>query len=161
MVAINTIQRLYRIEKAAKELSTEERHALRQTEAVPILEDFKAWLDKSASQGLPKSKMGTAIGYCLNQWPKLVRYLEDGDLSIDNNLAERDIRPLTTGRKNWMFSNTPKGADSSAILYSLVLTARANGLNPYRYLRALFRQLPNQEEEANLDTLLPWNITLD
>lgn len=160
MVAINAIQKLYRIEKLAKDMSAGERQVLRQAEAVPILNDFKAWLEKSAAHGLPKSMIGSAITYCLHQWPKLIRYLEDGDLAIDNNIAERDIRPFTTGRKNWMFSNTPKGADSSSILYSIVLTARANGLNPYHYLRELFTKLPNLKDEDSIDQLLPWNIEL-
>lgn len=160
MIAINTIQKLYRIEKQAKHLDAVERKALRQQQSAPILAGFKEWLEKSEAQGLPKSKMGTAIGYCLNQWPKLIRYINDGNLAIDNNIAERDIRPFATGRKNWMFSNTPRGADSSAILYSLVLTARANNLNPYRYLTALFKRLPNLAAD-DLSCLMPWNIVLD
>lgn len=161
MVAISTIQKLYLIEKQAKTLDAVERKAIRQEQAIPILAGFKEWLEKSAAQGLPKSKMGTAIGYCLNQWPKLMRYIDDGNLAIDNNIAERDIRPFTTGRKNWMFSNTPRGAESSAILYSLVLTARANNLNPYRYLTALFNRLPNLAGDDDLSGLMPWNIALD
>ncbi len=161
MVAITTIQKLYRIEKQIKDLDTDARKAVRQEQSLPILMGFKQWLEKSEAQGLPKSKMGTAIGYCLNQWPKLMRYLDDGDLAIDNNIAERDIRPFTTGRKNWMFSNTPRGANSSAILYSIVLTARANNLNPYRYLQALFERLPNLDADDDLSGMMPWNIVLD
>lgn len=161
MIAINTIQKLYRIEKASKDLDADARKAVRQAQALPILVDFKQWLEKSEAQGLPKSKMGTAITYCLNQWPKLMRYIEDGDLSIDNNIAERDIRPFTTGRKNWMFSQTPRGANNSAILYSLVLTARANNINPYRYLSALLTRLPNVTIDDDLNDLMPWDIVLD
>ncbi len=161
MVAINTIQKLYRIEKEIKDLDAVARKAARQEKALPILAGFKQWLEKGEAQGLPKSKMGTAIGYCLNQWPKLMRYTEDGDLAIDNNIAERDIRPFTTGRKNWMFSQTPRGANNSAILYSLVLTARANNLNPYRYLAEIFRRLPNLAPDDDLSDLMPWNIVLD
>ena len=116
---------------------------------------------KERSPRITQIKNGDAIGYCLNQWPKLMRYLDDGDLAIDNNIAERDIRPFTTGRKNWMFSNTPRGANSSATLYSLVLTVRANGLNPYRYLAQLFRRLPNLAADDDLNSLMPWNIELD
>jgi hypothetical protein len=160
MMAINTIQKLYRIEKQAKELAADERKTLRQEQAVPILNGFKKWLEKAAAQGLPKSKMGNAVTCCLNQWPKLIRYVEDGNLSIDNNIAERDIRPFATGRKNWMFSNTPRGARSSAILYSLVLTARANNLNLYSYLTELFKRLPNLAEGDDLSSLMPWEINL-
>lgn len=159
-VAINLIQKLYRLEQQIRDLPPDERHARRQAEAIPVLDTFKAWLDKSAAQGLPKSKMGQAVQYCLNQWPKLLGYLADGRLEIDNNRAERDIRPFTTGRKNWLFSNTPRGARSSAILYSLVMTARANNVNPYHYLRAVLTRLPNLKANNNLDELLPWNIAL-
>lgn len=160
MVAINLIQKLYRLEKQIRDLPPEERYAQRQAKARPVLEAFKAWLDKSAAQGLPKSKMGQAVQYCLNQWPKLLGYLADGRLEIDNNRAERDIRPFTTGRKNWLFSNTPRGARSSAILYSLVMTARANHVNPYHYLRTILTRLPNLSANDSLDELLPWNMTL-
>lgn len=160
MQALSTIQKLYRVETLAKDKTADERYQLRQEQAKPLLERFKTWLEKCHATGLPKSKMGDAISYCLNQWPKLVRYVEDGRLSIDNNIAERDIRPFAMGRKNWMFSNTPRGAESSAVLYSLVLTARANGLNQYRYLKALFEQLPNLEGD-DLSSLMPWNIKID
>ena len=161
MVAINTIQKLYLIEKKIKDLGADARKTARQEQATPIITGFKEWLTKSEAQGLPKSKMGIAINYCLNQWPKLIRYLDDGDLAIDNNIAERDIRPFATGRKNWMFSQTPRGASNSAILYSLVLTARANQINPYHYLAELFKRLPNLPAEEDLSGLMPWNIVLD
>ncbi len=160
MVAINLIQKLYRLEKQMRELPPNERQARRLAEAKPILETFKTWLDKSAAQGLPKSKMGQAVQYCLNQWPKLLGYLADGRLEIDNNRAEQDIRPFTTGRKNWLFSNTPRGAHSSAVLYSLVMTARANDVNPYHYLREVLERLPNLKDGDSLDALLPWHMTL-
>ncbi len=156
MVALNLIQ----LEQQIRDLPPDERHARWQVEARPVLETFQSWLDKSAAQGLPKSKMGQAVQYCLNQWPKLLGYLEDGRLEIDNNRAERDIRPFTTGRKSWLFSNTPRGARSSAILYSLVMTARANNVNPYHYLRAVLARLPNLGGNSSLDELLPWNIVL-
>lgn len=159
MYALNMIQKLYRIETLANDQSPDQRYTLRQEKAVPILVAFKAWLDKHQAQSLPKSKMGQAISYCLNQWNKLTCYVTDGRLAIDNNIAERDIRPFAIGRKNWLFSNTPKGAHASAILYSLVLTARANGLNQYQYLKALFEQLPNLAGD-DLSALLPWYIDL-
>ena len=92
----------------------------------------------------------------MGQWPKLIRYFEDGSLSIDNNRAERAIKPFVIGRKNWMFSNTARGAQASAILYSIIETAKANGLTPFEYLQTLFDELPNQPE--SVDHLLPWNI---
>lgn len=111
---------------------------------------------------LPKSGLGKAVQYCLNQWDKLVAFLEDGRLEIDNNRSERSIKPVVIGRKNWLFSNTPQDARASAIIYSIVETAIANGLYPYYYLRYLFEQLPNIDltDMDALDCLLPWSTTL-
>jgi transposase len=111
---------------------------------------------------LPKSGLGEAITYCLNQWDKLVAFLEDGRLEIDNNRSERSIKPVVIGRKNWLFANTPQGARASAIIYSIVETAIANGFNSYYYLRYLFEQLPNIDltDENALDQLLPWSTKL-
>ncbi len=111
---------------------------------------------------LPKSGLGEAIAYCLNQWDKLVAFLEDGRLEIDNNRSERSIKPVVIGRKNWLFANTPQGARASAIIYSIVETAIANGINPFYYLSYLFEQLPTMDltDENALDPLLPWSTTL-
>jgi hypothetical protein len=99
-----------------------------------------------------------ALGYALRQWPKLIRYMEDGNLSIDNNRAERAIKPFVIGRKNWLFSNTAKGANASATLYSIIETAKANGLVPYDYLNYLLSEMPTLQPEDNIDHLLPWNV---
>ena len=106
--------------------------------------------------------MGKAVTYCLNQWDKLIAFLEDGRLEIDNNRSERSIKSVVIGRKAWLFSNTPQGARASAIIYSMVETAIANGLNPYYYLRYLFEQLPNMNltDMNALDRMLPWSTTL-
>ena len=125
---------------------------------MPILTEFKTWLEKQ--QVLPKGYLGKAITYTLNQWPKLLTYLEDGDISIDNNVTERDIRPFTTGRKNWMFSTSVNGAHASANLYSLVMTCRANDISPYYYFRHLFTELPKRLPTDNLTDLMPWNVDL-
>ena len=119
---------------------------------------IKAWLDEAEPQLTPKSYIGKAVRYTLNQWEKLIRYTDDGQLSIDNNHTERDIRPFTTGRKNWLFSKTVKGAEASAILYSIVMTCRANDINPYYYFEKLFAELPQRESGADLTDLLPWNV---
>ena len=97
----------------------------------------------------------------LEQWPKLIRYVEDGRLAIDTNLAENAIRPFALGRRNWLFSDTVNGAKASASLYSLVQTARANDLEPYAYLRRLFTELPAAQSVAEFEALLPWNIKRD
>ena len=154
--ALNQIQKLYGIEKAIKDKPPQEKYAIRQQKSVPVLNEFKIWLDKSALQVPPKTAMGKAIGYCLNQWSKLIVYLEDGQLSIDNNRAERAIKPFVIGRKNWLFSHTPNGAQASAILYSLIETAKANGLTPYDYVTYCLEQLSSAE--TDIDKLLPWEV---
>jgi transposase len=156
--AVNHIQKLYRIEKAIKGQSTAEKQLARQQLAKPLLDEFKAWLDKSVNQVPPKSAVGKAIGYSLRQWPKLLRYIDHGDLNIDNNRAERAIKPFVIGRKNWMFANTSNGAKASATLYSLIETAKANGLIPFDYIKHLLDELSEQPE--CIDHLLPWNVDL-
>lgn len=160
-VAINHIQSLYVIEKKAKSLPPKERQQLRIKKAEPILDKFHAWLTQSATTVTPKSKIGEAINYTLNQWEKLRRYLYSGELGIDNNVTERDIRPFTTGRKNWMFSQSVEGADASAVLYSIVMTCRANDINPYFYFKKLFTELPQRDEFTDVSDLLPWNADLE
>ncbi|MCX6359188.1 MAG: transposase, partial [Armatimonadetes bacterium] len=121
--------------------------------------EVRQWLDQTARQASPKLLLGSALTYCLNQWPNLCRFLEDGRLEIDNNRSERSIKPFVIGRKNWLFANTPKGATTSAVIYSIVETAKENGLNPAAYLQHLFEQLPNIDihDPRQLDQLLPWS----
>lgn len=158
--AINQLQKLYRIEKQLAGKDSDERYRLRQEKAKPILDDFKVWLDKSVQQVVPKSLIGKAIQYSVNQWDKLVRYLDDERLSIDNNRAERAIKPFVIGRKNWMFSNTSNGANASAVLYSLIETAKANGIEPVKYLTHLLAELPKRKSDDGLDDLLPWAVNV-
>lgn len=127
---------------------------------MPLLERYKAWLDKSIQQVPPKSALGKALAYSLNQWPKLTRYLEDGRLNIDNNRAERAIKPFVIGRKNWLFSNTASGAHASIILYSIVETAKANNLVPFEYLHHTLNALSEPQDDESLNELLPWNVSL-
>jgi len=156
--AVNFIKKLYRIEIKIKELSPEEKYDYRQEHAKPLLNEFHVWLIKSSEQVLPKTALGKALSYNLNQWPKLIRYLEDGELNIDNNRAERAIKPFVIGRKNWMFSNAAKGAEASAVLYSLIETAKSNGLVPFDYLHHILKELG--EGKPNAEDLLPWNVSL-
>lgn len=155
--ALSQFKKLYKIERLLKGASPEEVVEKRQQDALPILKEFKVWLDKSVSQVLPKSKLGEAIRYCLNQWTKLIRYVDDGRLSIDNNRAERSVRPFAVGRKNWQFAKTHNGAEASAMLYSLVETAKANGREPYEYIEYVLRELPRIEPGGDYSVLLPWN----
>jgi len=156
--ALNHIQKLYRIEKRIKDLPIEERHRIRQKNSVPLLNEFKTWLDKSAPNVLPESLLGKALNYALNQWEKAIRYCDDGRLDIDNNRSERAIKPFVMGRKVWLFSQTANGANASATLYSIVETAKANGLVPYDYLMHVM----NEVTAGNTDPekLLPWNVNL-
>ena len=159
-VALKYIRGLYRIEKKAKEdkLSAQEIYQVRQKESKPILEEFKKWLAKRSLQTPPKGLLGMAISYALNQWDRLVGYIEDGLLSPDNNGVENGIRPFVVGRKNWLFSGTPQGASASAALYSLIETAKANDLEPYSYLRHVFEKLPTAKTLEDIEALLPWRL---
>ena len=105
--------------------------------------------------------MGTAIAYTLKLWPKLTTYLEDGHIAIDNNRAENAIRPFVIGRKAWLFSGSPRGAQASATLYTLVETAKANDLEPWAYLNHLFEKLPAAKSEQALLALLPQNLKME
>ncbi len=157
--AIGHLKKLYRIENEIIARTTEEKLALRKEHAEPLLIEFKKWLDKSALQVPPKSAIGKAIAYSLNQWPKLIRYLEDGRLSNDNNRTEREIKPIVIGRKNWLLSNTARAAKASAILYSVIESAKANGLLPFDYLNYLLDEQTCKPE--TIEHLLPWNVKLD
>jgi transposase len=116
------------------------------------------WLDERVEQVPPTSKLGEAIGYARRQMPKIMRYLDAWFLTPDNNAVERAIRPFVIGRSNWLFSDTPRGAHASAAIYSLVETAKANGLEPYHYFRYLFTHLPTANSEEDLEKLLPMNL---
>jgi len=155
------IQKLYRIEKHTRSLTPEERHAHRQRHARPILDELRAWLDASLPQVPPTSATGKALNYLHNEWDKLIRYLDDGRLEIDNNRAENAIRPFVIGRKNWLFSDSVNGVKASANLYSLIETAKANDLEPYAYLRYLFTELPKAATVERIEALLPGNVTQD
>jgi transposase len=117
-----------------RKYSPEEIYRMRQDEARPILDDFEKWLTKKKQQTPPKGLPGKAITYCMNQWHCLIGYIEDGQLTIDTNMAENGIRPFVIGRKNWLFSGTPEGAEASALLSSLIETAKTNRLEPHAYL---------------------------
>ena len=158
--ALNFFKKLYTIEGKCKDVTTEERFEVRQTESQPILDEFRQWL--SETNALPKSKFGEAVKYTVKQWSHLTAYMKDGKVAIDNNLAERAIKNFVIGRKNYLFCKSPKGATASAICYSIIVTAKQNGLNPFEYLKYLFEQLPNVDvtNPAVLDALLPWSESL-
>ncbi|SDU65621.1 Transposase [Desulfobacula phenolica] len=158
--ALKYISLLYKIEKEARvqELKPEQLYAQRQKEAVPILEECKRWLDARVEKVPPKSLLGKAIHYTLSQWHRLIQYTTDGIIRPDNNLVENAIRPFVVGRKNWLFSDTVQGARSSALIYSLIETAKSNGMEPYWYMKYLFEHLPEAMTEDDFRALLPYNV---
>ena len=147
---------MYAIEHRIREALPAERLAARQIDSVPVLHELYAWLVETLPKVVPSSPLGRALGYLKRHWTGLVCYCDDGRLEIDNNRCENAIRPFVTGRKNWLFSDTVKGAQSSANLYSLIETAKANGLEPYAYLRNVFTRLPAATTVADVEALLPW-----
>jgi len=160
--AVQFFKTLYTIERRIKDKPPDERLAVRQRESIPVLEQFKAWADKLHPKVAPSSaKLGQALGYLLNHWPGLVRYCDQGHFDIDNNLAERAIRPFCIGRNNWKFADSQAGAHASARRYSVVQTAKANGLEPYAYLKHLFTELPKANTVEEIEALLPYRIDPD
>jgi hypothetical protein len=157
-VALAYINKLYRIEREIKELSTHEKYRARQGQSLAILEQLRKWLDNNLGKVPKDSLTGNAFTSINNQWDKLVVYCEDGRLKISNVLAENAIRPFVIGRKAWLFSDTPKGAQASAVHYSLIETAKANGLEPYAYLVDVLTRLPYADTVEKLEELLPWNF---
>lgn len=160
-VALEYIGKLYKIEKFARDtgLSPDEIYKLRSEKAEPILKEFKAWMEERKRLTPPKGLLGKALHYAISNWSKLIRYLEDGHIPIDNNLAENAIRPFVIGRKNWLFAGHPNGAHAAATLYSLIETAKACGLEPYQYLRHIFTEIPHAQTEDDYRALLPQNLT--
>jgi transposase len=156
--AIKLIAKLYAIEKSLKGASPEARHQARLDKAKPIIDKLKTWLDEIRPKVAPKTTLGKALYYLDHQWPRLIGYLNDGRYPIDNNPVENAIRPFAIGRKNWLFSASIPGAKASANLYSLIETAKANGLEPYAYLKQVFADLPSATSFDDVDLLLPENI---
>lgn len=155
---LNEIAKLYGVEKQIKSLSAYDKQLQREQLATPIVDKLHQSLLKKANEVLPKSSFGEAVNYTLKCWKGLTQYLKNGHIPIDNNGAENGIRPFVIGRKNWMFCDTVNGAHASAKLYSIIETAKANGLEPYQYLRHLFIELPKAGCEADVQKLLPWRL---
>jgi len=158
-VGLEYCNRLFAIERELHDATLCERFVGRLQHSRPVLLAFQAWLEQQAPRVLPKSALGQAITYCRHQWEKLLVFLQDGRLELDNNRSERTIRPIAVGRKNWLFAFTPAGATASAIIFSFVEMAKENGLDPYAYLTYLFEQLPDCKT-TDLDRLFPWSESL-
>jgi len=155
-VMLAYIRLLYDVEREAREqkLKAEARRALRQEKSKPILEDIRAYLEREQPQVLPKSPEGEAIAYALSNWKALVRYCEDGDLEIDNNGAERSLRGVAVGRKNWMFYGSDEGGRTAAVLTTLIATCKRLHIDPFAYLRDLFQRISDHPQNR-LAELLP------
>ena len=157
---VRTIRVLYKIEAGLKAIhaNADKIKETRQREAQPILDDLKKYLDEKRSSVLPSANLGKAIEYTLKRWSNLLTYLQDGRYEIDNNRSEREIKPFVCGRKNWLFSNSTRGAAASANLFSLIQTAKLHHLDPVRYLAYIFKELPNCKVIADYEALLPYSI---
>lgn len=149
---------LFSLESKWEPLTAAERYEQRQKQSVPLLTEFHEWLE--GLHPSPKSAFGRAVAYTLEQWPWLCNYLLDGRLEISNNLAERSVKPFVMGRKNFLFANMPSGARDSAILYSLVETAKESGLHPYRYLVSVLNAAPRLDlsDEQQVERLMPKSL---
>ena len=158
--AVAYFQKLYAIEKISRDgkYTPAQRFELRLAKGMPILDEMKKWLDESRQYAVPQSKLSDALNYMHNRWQELINYLTDGTLEIDNNGAENQIRPFALGRKNWLFSGSPRGAHASALFYSLIATAVANDWNPFDYLRYLFENIRACKVQDDYAKLLPFNI---
>jgi transposase len=156
--AIDIIRRLYEVEAEIKDKNIRERYQARLERSLPILDEFRKWLDDHLGKVPPQSQLGKALNYAHNEWVYLNRYLDDGRISIDNNMVENAIRPFAVGRKNWLFSDSVAGAKSSAAIYSVMISAKQNGHNEYAYFRYLLEKLPLAEKVEDFEALLPHKL---
>ena len=155
---LGIIRKLYEIESKIQGLSFEEILKQRQEKAKPIMDDLHRRLLEYQEMAPPKSILGQAINYMINQWDKLAAYLENGKVRIDNNDCERAMKPFAIGRKNWLFSNSEKGAEGSSVIFSIIETCKANNVNSYNYLRYIFENIHKAENKQQLRSLLPYNL---
>ena len=152
------IQKLYKIERQIQENPPDEIHRIRQERSRSVMEELRSWLTEAMPRVPPQSLTGKALAYLDGQWPKLIRVLEDGRLPLDTNRVENAIRPFVVGRKNWLFADTVRGAQASANLYSLIETAKANGVEPFAYLRYVLAELPAATTLDEVEVLLPRHV---
>ncbi|MDD2762298.1 MAG: IS66 family transposase, partial [Methylomonas sp.] len=157
-IALQKIGQLYAIERQIKEQTPEQKRAARQANSLPRLNELKAWLEDKAPRLLKGSQTRKAMEYALNQWPYLIGYCEDGRLNMSNIKVENAIRPFAVGRRAWLFADTAQGAQASATIYSLIETAKANGLEPYAYFLHLLNHIGAADSVEAIEALLPWNV---
>ena len=155
---VRLIGKLYRAEALAKDWTVARRLRLRQRYSAAVVREIERLLVTHLHTVAPSSLLGEALHYLHGQWPKLVRFLVSGAWPLDSNPVENAIRPFVVGRRSWLFADTVGGARASANLYSLIETAKANGVEPYRYLVALFKKLPLAQTADDYEALLPWRL---
>jgi transposase len=155
--ALERIGRLYKVEEEIRGRPPQERHAVRQARAGPELKSLHEWLHKTATTLSKKSELAKAIRYALSNWVALTRYGEDGRLEIDNNAAERALRTVALGRKNYLFAGADCGGERAAAIYSLIGTAKLNDIDPEAYLRYVLAHI-SEHPINRIDELLPWNL---
>jgi transposase len=160
-MGLNYYKKLYAIERRIKALSATEKRVVRQRESVPLWDAFIVWMETHLQQVTPESSLGKALHYTYKLKDKLRYYCEDGALPMSNQVAENAIRPFAIARKNFLFYDTPAGATASANLYSLMMTARHHGLNPFYYLAHVFKMLPLATTVEEIEALLPWRLSDD
>jgi len=152
------ISKLAALEEEIKLLPPNEKYQKREEKAKPLLDELKAYLLAVQPRTFPKSALGQAISYTLNQWPKLINYLKDGRLDNNNNLSERAIKPFAIGRKGWLFAHSVEGAEAAATLFSFVETCKYHEIEPYYWFRYVFQQLPLCHSDEERVALLPFSI---
>ena len=160
---LDYVAKLYHKEKQLRkqlesnQLSTEDFVKKRKSEQVPILESIKKLLDDNIALASPKSSLGDALSYAFRHWERMIRYLDCAELTPDNNEAENAIRPFAVGRKNWLFAGSPRGAEASALFYTLIESAKANDVNAHQYLIHVLRNIASADTPEKKAALLPWN----
>ena len=159
LAARQKIDKIFTVDAKFDDMAPDERRKAREKELAPLLDEFLPWACAELTKASPRMALHRALSYAVEFWPYVKNVLNDGNLELSNNVAEQAQRIFVIGRKNWLFSDTPRGAHASAAIYSIMTTARANGLSPRLYVEWLLREMPNAGELTDkvIDSFLPWS----